>query len=238
MNMAVLRTCDRCGQEIIENSDVTNLVNSMNSPVILLNASYKRCWLGVDWHNIDLCDRCKQEFLKWVDAGGAGGGRMTNVELINALRFCADADSGSGCAGCTVDDWEDCCGRLLHDAADALEVAEKRIATYQSDVADLEQREKELNDVLNERARLITELNTKCADLQSQINSTESEIEEQLPKEGEWIEENRRPKSYAFVCSECGRTAYDVQPTRGEWPKRCRYAYCPNCGARMKGEQE
>ena len=65
-----------------------------------------------------------------------------------------------------------------------------------------------------------------------------AELEAQLPKEGEWIEENRRPKSYAFVCSECGRTAYDVQPTRGEWSKRCRYAYCPNCGARMKGEQE
>lgn len=57
---------------------------------------------------------------------------MNTAELVNALRFCADADSGSGCAGCTVDDGEDCCGRLLRDAADALEVAEKRIADLET----------------------------------------------------------------------------------------------------------
>lgn len=55
------------------------------------------------------------------------------------------------------------------------------------------------------------------------------------PKRGEWIEENRRPRSSQFVCSECHRTAYDPQPTRDKaWRKRCRYAYCPNCGAKME----
>ena len=55
------------------------------------------------------------------------------------------------------------------------------------------------------------------------------------PKRGEWIEENRRPRSSQFVCSECHRTAYDPQPTRDKaWRKRCRYAYCPNCGADMR----
>lgn len=55
---------------------------------------------------------------------------------------------------------------------------------------------------------------------------------------GEWIEENRRPKSGQFQCSVCHRIAYDPQPTRLEgWVKRCRYKFCPNCGADMRNEQ-
>lgn len=54
-------------------------------------------------------------------------------------------------------------------------------------------------------------------------------------KRGEWIEENRRPKSMMFYCSECHRTAYDPQNHHGG-QKRCRYAFCPNCGADMRGE--
>lgn len=60
-------------------------------------------------------------------------------------------------------------------------------------------------------------------------------LQAQLPKRGEWGEENRRPRSSQFVCSVCHRTAYDPQPTRDKaWRKRCRYAYCPNCGAKME----
>ena len=60
-------------------------------------------------------------------------------------------------------------------------------------------------------------------------------LQAQLPKRGKWVEENRRPRSSQFVCSECHRTAYDPQPTRDKaWRKRCRYAYCPNCGAKME----
>lgn len=58
-------------------------------------------------------------------------------------------------------------------------------------------------------------------------------------RHGIWIEENPRPRSSQFYCSVCHRTAYDPQPTRIDgWVKRCRYAYCPNCGARMDGEQD
>lgn len=60
-----------------------------------------------------------------------------------------------------------------------------------------------------------------------------------IVQHGRWIEENRRPKSSQFYCSECHRTAYDIQPTRAEgWVKRCRYAYCPNCGAKMDEEED
>lgn len=58
------------------------------------------------------------------------------------------------------------------------------------------------------------------------------------PKNGKWIEENRRPKSSAFYCSVCHRTAYDPQNHRADVPKRCRYAYCPNCGAKMERSEE
>lgn len=64
---------------------------------------------------------------------------------------------------------------LLHDAADALEAADKRI----------------------------------------------EELEARLPKEGEWIDEQRGRWIYA-KCNLCGK----VQDVRSN--------YCPNCGARMQ----
>lgn len=55
----------------------------------------------------------------------------------------------------------------------------------------------------------------------------------------EWVAENSRPKSGLFYCSNCHRTCYDPQPTRAKgWTKRCRYHYCPNCGAKMDGGQD
>ena len=60
--------------------------------------------------------------------------------------------------------------------------------------------------------------------------------EEKLPQ---WIEENKRPKSYMWVCSECGRTAYDMPMySKKRYVKICSLAYCPHCGAKMVGEQE
>jgi hypothetical protein len=122
---------------------------------------------------------------------------MTNEELIKALRKCGK-QSPDRCWDCEYYDREPWCeSALANDAADALETAEQRIV----------------------------ELNTKCADLQSQINSMESEIEELLPKEGEWLSVDDGA-SY-FKCSVCGEI------------NCCRGKYCPDCGSRMrKGERE
>ena len=105
--------------------------------------------------------------------------------------------------------------------------------------ADLIERAADAIEALNHLVDLNTE---RCEALRKQLRESHenyekhlNELEAQLPKRGEWIEENRRPRSSQFVCSECHRTAYDPQPTRDKaWRKRCRYAYCPNCGEKME----
>ena len=57
-------------------------------------------------------------------------------------------------------------------------------------------------------------------------------------RHGHWEEENTRTHSMQFKCSECGRIAYYPQNHHSTEPKRCGYAYCPSCGARMEGEDE
>ena len=42
-----------------------------------------------------------------------------------------------------------------------------------------------------------------------------------------WVKENSRPKSMKWHCSNCGQLVY-VEPLT-----RCKYHYCPNCGAVM-----
>lgn len=60
-----------------------------------------------------------------------------------------------------------------------------------------------------------------------------AKLEAQLPKVSEWIERDDGDLIW-FKCSVCGKTYNNVllEMMQGE------YHYCPNCGARMKGEQE
>ena len=59
------------------------------------------------------------------------------------------------------------------------------------------------------------------------------ELEAQLPKDGEWIEQDDGDSIF-FKCSVCGKIQYNVllEMMQGE------YHYCPNCGAKMDGDTE
>ena len=49
-----------------------------------------------------------------------------------------------------------------------------------------------------------------------------------------WIEENTRPKSFKWICSECGSTVYGMPMcNKKNYKKMCLYQYCPYCGVRM-----
>ena len=54
------------------------------------------------------------------------------------------------------------------------------------------------------------------------------------PKEGEWIPDNNNEYEMRFVCSCCKES--EVVPTIGFIKYKPLWDFCPNCGARMKGE--
>ena len=134
--------------------------------------------------------------------------------LVEALRVCASAGA---CKTCERDLYCEPT-KMLSDAAAAIEALNRFV------------------DLNTERCE---GLRKQLREAQEQYEKHLNELEQKLPKRGEWVEENRRPRSSQFVCSECHRTAYDPQPTRDKaWRKRCRYAYCPNCGAKMGVQDE
>lgn len=49
-----------------------------------------------------------------------------------------------------------------------------------------------------------------------------------------WVEANTRPKSTQFICTACNGLCYAPQNNRKKgYQKKCTYAFCPNCGAKM-----
>ena len=62
-------------------------------------------------------------------------------------------------------------------------------------------------------------------DAAAALEAAEKRIAELMPEEGEWIDEQRGRWIYA-KCNLCGK----VQDVRSK--------YCPNCGAKMKGEND
>lgn len=134
---------------------------------------------------------------------------MTNAELIAALRCNGKAVEDCRADGCPYISAEGWCDESNKMARDAADALE----ATEKRIAELERQH---GEQLTRNVMLVA----------------------QLPKEGEWIEANTRPRSAQFYCSVCHRTCYDIQPTRDKaWTKRCRYQFCPNCGARMKGER-
>ena len=133
---------------------------------------------------------------------------MTNAELITALRNCSDGE----CSLCPYDDYElstkGCEAKMMRDAADALEADEKLIAELERIMKSVQE-----NSGINFRLW--------------------QEAEAQLQKEGKWIEQDNGNSIY-FKCSVCGKNQYNVllEMMQGE------YRYCPNCGARMRGEHD
>lgn len=57
-------------------------------------------------------------------------------------------------------------------------------------------------------------------------------------KTGKWTPKENRPKQEVFICSECGGLAYSpwIGSRKTPKPNKCKYSYCPNCGADMRGD--
>ena len=77
---------------------------------------------------------------------------LTNAELVKRMRMCVNEN----CEGCTyqyegLTNTDECKEDLLHDAADALEAADKRIAELEIETERL----KSSNDELRERQTYI-----------------------------------------------------------------------------------
>lgn len=119
--------------------------------------------------------------------------KLKQKKIIAILRHCG---SHKGCNKCPLAGKSaDACMKILLDSADALEAAEKRIA------------ELEKQDSVEMHKKQVARI---------------AELEAQVPKEGEWEEQELAPKNYRF-CTQCGFAN----------KRKSKWNYCPNCGAKM-----
>lgn len=88
-------------------------------------------------------------------------------------------------------------------------------------------------DALEEAEKRIADLETALAACRARRSEKRiAELEAQLPKEGEWVWD---ADTGIYRCSECGG-ASPQEDQDGEYidcPN-----YCPNCGAKMRGEHD
>ena len=98
---------------------------------------------------------------------------------------------------------------------------------------------KQLREAHENYEKHLNELTTKCNQLQAAVDNYEkriAELEAQLPKEGEWLRTDAFP--HRIYCSVCYKTYVPNDRWQiwvdGDIPKK----FCPNCGARMKGEND
>lgn len=185
-----------------------------------------------------------------------------NAELIKAVRRCGNFEDRDGCdEECPYFNDKDCPKRIMCDAADALEEADKRIDGLQK-LVDIntercEALRKQLREAHESYEKHINELTTKCNQLQAEVDNYEkriAELEAQIPKGGEWISvEDRLPEDLGCVltANKWGDCTTLWWNDRGWWDNESGYYCCrdyikywmelpepPNCGARMKGEND
>ena len=96
----------------------------------------------------------------------------------------------------------------------------------------------QLTDLIKDRESFITD-DDSCNVFKQDIKACQKGIKalKNSLAVGKWKAENTRPKSPMFVCSLCGKKAYDrpYGSAKHVNKKACKLKYCPNCGARMEG---
>jgi len=154
---------------------------------------------------------------------------MTNAELITALRVEPFEVGSFGLA------------RIMNQAADLIEAQQKALDECAKQLADMAAKLEE------ERNKTVTEIfleeqlwwEDRCKELEAERTELIAKcrrLEAQLPKEGEWIDDNganvpldRDGYTTGMCrCSVCNDwlIASDEYEVRGR--------YCPNCGARCR----
>jgi rubrerythrin len=172
-----------------------------------------------------------------------------NAELIKALRWCGN-DDNEYCVdadyGCPYFKWDkpkdDCKQELMIAAADAIEAADKRIAemeksyewkAYAALEESVEGYKVRIAELEKEHNKTVTEI---FGEEQLWWENRCKELEAQIPKEGEWLRTDAFP--HRIYCSVCYKTYVSNDRWQiwvdGDIPKK----FCPNCGARMKGEHD